>query len=129
MDICKNLDQVHDDVLPLFADTAKALIQQKGGDSIKALCTALAYISGHYKAAIGAKSLITGQDRMITCKLESTQDGRIAASQVMSILRRYWPPAICDSIRTMRGMKSGTGACFDLYEDQYSRFMDTWKHI
>ena len=77
MDICKNLEEVHDDVLPLFTETAKALISQKGGDAVKALCTALAYISGNYKAAMNGKSLITGQDRMITVKLESTQNGRL----------------------------------------------------
>ena len=60
MDICQNLSEVHDDVLPLFNETAQALIDQKGGDSHKALCTALAYISGYYKAALNAKSLITG---------------------------------------------------------------------
>ena len=60
MDICKNLEEVHEDVLPLFEETANALIQQKGGDAQRALCTALAYISGHYKAALTARSLITG---------------------------------------------------------------------
>ena len=63
---------MHDDVLPLFNETAQALIDQKGGDPHKALCTALAYISGYYKAALNAKSLITGQERMVTVKLEST---------------------------------------------------------
>ena len=58
--------------MPLFRDTAKALIRQKGGDAERALCTALAYISGNYKAAMLSRSLITGQDRMITVKLEST---------------------------------------------------------
>lgn len=29
----------------------------------------------------------------------------------------------------MRGIKSGSGAVFDLYEDQFSRFMDGWKHL
>ena len=129
MDICKNLDEVHDDVLPLFVETAQALIRQKGGDAERALCTALAYISGNYKAAMLSRSLITGQDRMITVKLESTQNGRLSTDNVNAILRRFWPPAIVDSVRTMRGMKSGAGAVFDLYEDQYSRFIDSWKHL
>ena len=72
MDICKNLEEVHGDVIPLFEDTAEELIRQSGGDATKALCTALAYISGHYKQALNARSLITGQDKMITVKLEST---------------------------------------------------------
>ena len=104
-------------MLPLFIDTARALIEQKDGNAEKALCTALAYISGHYKQALNARSLITGQDRMITVKLESTINGRLSVSNVYSILRRYWPPAIADTVRTMRGMRSQAGAVFDLYED------------
>ena len=129
MDICKNLEDVHDDVLPLFIDTARALIAQKDNNAEKALCTALAYISGHYKQALNARSLITGQDRMITVKLESTINGRLSVSNVFSILRRYWPPAVADTVRTMRGMRSMAGAVFDLYEDQFSRFMDNWSHL
>ena len=59
-EIITNLDQVHRDVLPLFGDTATNLIDQHGGDAHKALCTALAYISGYYKSALSARSLITG---------------------------------------------------------------------
>jgi ATP-dependent RNA helicase DDX21 len=47
-DILKNLEQVNATVLPLFADTATQLIEQSQ-DPHKALCMALAYISGHYK--------------------------------------------------------------------------------
>ena len=54
---------------------------------------------------------------MITVKLESTINGRLSVSNVYSILRRYWPPAIADTVRTMRGMRSQAGAVFDLYED------------
>ena len=117
MDICANLKEVNDAVLPLFEETATALIAQNGGNAEKALCTALAYISGHYKATLNARSLITGQDRMLTVKLESNQGGRLSVSNVYSILRRFWPPALIDSVRTMRGMRSQAGAVFDLYED------------
>jgi len=54
---------------------------------------------------------------MITVKVESSQGGRISVNQVYSILRRFWPPAIGDSVRTMRAIKNGAGAVFDLYED------------
>ena len=93
------------------------MIEQNGNDPEKALCTALAYISGYYKSALSARSLITGQERMITIKLSSNQGGRISVSNVYNILRRYWPPATVDSVRTMRGMKSMSGAVFDVYED------------
>jgi hypothetical protein len=29
----------------------------------------------------------------------------------------------------MRGIKNGAGAVFDLYEDQFARFMDNWTHL
>ena len=54
---------------------------------------------------------------MITVKLESNQQGRLSVSNVYSILRRFWPPALIDSVRTMRGMRNQAGAVFDLYED------------
>ena len=58
---------------------------------------------------------------MVTVKLESTQANRISVQAVYSILRRFWPPAICDSVRSMKGMRNQSGAVFDLYEDQYIR--------
>ena len=47
--ILKNLDDVNEDVLYLFEDLAKVLIDQQDGDAEKALQIALAYCSGHYK--------------------------------------------------------------------------------
>ena len=77
-----------------------------------------------------ARSLITGQERMVTVKLELTGDGnRLSVSAVYSILKRYWPAALVDNVRTMRGMSNGRGGCFDLYEDQFNRFMDNWTHL
>lgn len=58
--ILKNLEEVHDDVLPLFSDSAAQLIKKCKGDAEKALCMTLAFISGHYKTAMMARSLITG---------------------------------------------------------------------
>jgi len=58
--IIKNLDNVNSDVLPLFIDTARDLIERCGGDPEVALSTALAYISGHYKQALISRSLLTG---------------------------------------------------------------------
>ena len=71
--ILKNLEDVHADVLPLFEDTAKHLIQQQAGNAERALCMALAYISGHYKAALTTRSLITGQENQLTMKMISSR--------------------------------------------------------
>lgn len=91
---------------------------------------ALAYISGYYKAALSTRSLITGQERMITIKIISTLNGgRISVSNVYNILRRYWPPQTVDGVRTMRGLKNQSGAVFDIYEDHFMRFMDNYEHL
>lgn len=49
------------------------MIEQHNGDAEKALQIALAYISGHYKAALTSRSLITGQENQLTIKMTSTQ--------------------------------------------------------
>ena len=49
--------------MPFFKETAHELIKNMGNDPEKALCAALAYLSGHYKQAMASKSLITGQER------------------------------------------------------------------
>ena len=61
-DILKNLRDVNEEVLHLFTDTAKVLIDQYDGDSEKALQVALAYCSGHYKHKLMSKSLLNGQE-------------------------------------------------------------------
>lgn len=61
--ILGNLEDVSNDVLPLFNDTARTLIEKCDGNAEKALSMALAYISGHYKTAMAARSLLTGQER------------------------------------------------------------------
>lgn len=62
----KTLDSVNADVLPFFRDAAKSLIASSGGDAEKALCKALAYISGHYKQTFANRSLLNGQEKQIT---------------------------------------------------------------
>lgn len=44
----------------MFKDVARDLINHAKGDTEKALCQALAYISGYYKQQIVARSLLTG---------------------------------------------------------------------
>lgn len=48
----KNLESVNNQVLSLFSEAAKQLIDSSNGDPEKALCKALAYISGYYKTAL-----------------------------------------------------------------------------
>jgi len=70
--ILANLDDVNQDVLHLFRETAADLIERFDGDAEMALSTALAYISGHYKTALAARSLLTGQEKQLTMKMQST---------------------------------------------------------
>lgn len=127
--ILKNLKDVSEDVLTLFSGASKQLIANCNGDAERAVSMTLAYISGHYKTALVARSLITGAERMLTIKIHSTINGRLSVQNVYSILKRYWPPQLADNVRSMRGIRSGTGAVFDIYEDQFQRFMDNFEHL
>ena len=68
----KCLNEVNKDVLPLFADAAKQMLKDFKGDSEKALATTLAYISGNYKKALETRSLLTGQEKMLTLQMKSS---------------------------------------------------------
>ena len=125
-DILSNLDEVNNDVLPLFSETAKALVDHYKGDSETALCAALAFISGYYKTTMVARSLLTGQERQLTMKLTATHGGRLNPQNVVQIIRRYWSPRLADSVRQMRAICDGSGAVFDIFEDQQDRFMENY---
>jgi hypothetical protein len=83
-----------------------------------ALCKTLAYISGHYKSAMAARSLLTGQERQLTMKMSPTSPNQ--ARTLDSYLAREFLD---------RTIKNKGGAVFDIYEDQYDRFMDNFTHI
>ncbi len=72
-DTIKNLDQVNPEIIHLFEEAAENLIEKFNGDTKKALCTALAYMSGHYKQALTSRSLLTGQENFITCEFKFEQ--------------------------------------------------------
>lgn len=59
-DIVKSLDKVNPEVVEMFGDCADILIDKFEGDTKKALCITLAFLSGHYKEALGTRSLLTG---------------------------------------------------------------------
>lgn len=65
---------------------------------------------------------------MITIKMESKSTQRMFKRDVFGILRRFWAPQ-ADSVQKMCQMRSQMGVVFDLYEDQYVRFMDTFDHL
>ncbi len=109
-------------VLPLFKDTAQEFIKKCNGDAEKALCYALAYMSGHYKGTMTGRSLLSGQERHTTVEIrqDDTAGGpswKNSSQQVRSILQKYWPPQMVDYIKGMRVKKDGMGVVFDMYED------------
>ena len=55
--------------------------------------------------------------------------GRLNATNAKMIIDRWWGGRVADNIRVIRSMKNGTGAVFDIYEDQFDRFMDNMYHI
>ncbi len=97
-----------------------------------ALCKTLAYISGHYKSAMAARSLLTGQERQLTMKMTPTSPNQartLDSYLAREFLDRWWPGRLADSIRVLRTIRNKGGAVFDIYEDQYDRFMDNFQHI
>jgi ATP-dependent RNA helicase DDX21 len=130
--ILANLEDVHNDVLPMFEEAATKLIEQHKGDYKAALCRTLAYISGHYKSAMAARSLLTGQERQLTMKMIPTSPNQartLDSYLAREFLDRWWTGRLADSIRVLRTIKNKGGAVFDIYEDQYDRFMDNFTHI
>ena len=65
---------------------------------------ALAYISGHYKAALTTRSLITGQENQLTVKMLSPRGDVLRVQDCFSILRKYWEPRVADQVRNMRAI-------------------------
>lgn len=128
--ILSNLKQVNPDVLAMFKDAASELVEQNGGDPVSAICQTLAFISGHYKTAIVARSLLTGQEHQLTLIMTSTKDnGKLNVATCRSHLDNWWGQRISDSIRVIKGVKGAGGAIFDIYDDQYERFIDVFEHL
>lgn len=55
--------------------------------------------------------------------------GRLSVQDCRRILDRWWGGRQVDSIRVIKGIKGGQGVIFDIYEDQFDRFMDNYDHI
>jgi len=67
--LIKSLQEVNHDMLYIFEDLAKIIIDQNDGDVEKALQIALAYCSGHHKEKMTSRSLISGQDNLISVEM------------------------------------------------------------
>ena len=116
-DIHTSLEKVSDDVLPFFEDIADEIITDIGAK--KALCKALAFMSGNLKK-IDNRSLLTGGENMATYQLKVFQEIQ-SPSYIWGILRRQ-VPEMADSIRNMRMLLSREGVVFDVPDDKIKTF-------
>lgn len=126
--IIKNLEDVNEDVLYLFEDLAKVLIDQQDGDAEKALQIALAYCSGHYKHKLQSKSLLNGQEGHTTAKMIGVR-GRFGPNNAYNVLRKYWDPRVGDNVRNMKGFRDGSGVVFDIRSENFEAFMDNFARL
>jgi len=62
-------------------------------------------------------------------KIMPISNARLNATNAKMIIDRWWGGRVADGIRVIRSMKNSTGAVFDIYEDQFERFMDNMYHI
>lgn len=134
--ILSKLNSVSDDVLDLFSDAAKLMVDKYRGDKDKAIKACLAYISGHYQSSLVARSMLTGQEKMTTLEMsmppfdagKNPKDIDVQ-EEVMTFLRFGWPPKLTDNIRAIKVRRDMTGVLFDLWEDRVDTFMDYYNDL
>lgn len=62
--------------------------------------------------------------------MKSTHEGgRLTVIDCRKILDRWWGGRTADNIRVIKAIKNQQGGIFDIYEDQYDRFMDNFYHV
>ena len=123
----KQLTEVNEKVLDLFAEAADDLIEQNDGDAKKALQKTLALLSGHHKSVMSARSLLNGQEGQTTFKIE-TEKPFYSVSLVWNIVRRYCPEDISREVKGMRAFKDMSGACFDVPDSLAQRVDDIFTY-
>lgn len=126
----KNLQDVNEDVLYLFEDLAKDLIEQYNGDAEKALQVVLAYSSGHYKQKLASKSMLNGAEGMTSIQMTSLmQRGRLGHGNAYAILKKYWDPRTADHVKNMRALRSGNGVVFDIRAENFEGFLENFERL
>ena len=126
-DSLKKLEEVHDDVLPTFEDAANDMIEAEDGDAKRALCKTLALLSGHHKGVLEARSMLNGQEGMVTFQM-IFEKPFYSVSMVWNVIRRYCPEDIVQNVKVMRAFKDMSGACFDVPDHFAERFADIFEY-
>ena len=128
-DVLKKFKDVDEEVLGDFQETAKLMIQQFDGDYERALCTTLAFASGHYKQAVPTKSLLTGRDNMLTIKMFVDQGKQLSEDAARTIIAKYWDQRTESNIRDFQCFSDGSGVCFDIKSRDADGFIENYDHL
>ena len=127
--VLTNLEGVSEEVCKQFESIAKQLLTQSKGNPLAAISRALAYISGHRSKTIAARSLLTGEEHMLTLKMTSISEGTpLSKDACRSIIERWWSARIINP-DSIHGMGDGMGVVFDIQNSYYERFLDNYDHI
>lgn len=113
VDAVENLKLVDKKLLPLFQDAVDKFIEEVGAR--EALCMALAFISETSKEHLAARSLLTGEDGMVTYLLKGSKEIR-NVSYAYKVLQRSFSEAVTSSIKGIRLIKNGEAVVFDIPE-------------
>ena len=120
---------MNEEVCKQFESIAKQRLTEDQGNSSAALSRTLAYISGHRSKTIAARSLLTGEEHMLTLKMTSIERGRpLSKDACLSIIERWWSSRIINPT-SIKGMNDGAGVVFDIQNSYYERFLDNYDHI
>ena len=112
-DAVDNLKLVDPNLLPLFEDAAEKLLSEV--DAKEALCMALAFISETSKSNLTNRSLLSGEDGLVTYIMKSERECR-AISFAYKLLQRSFHEDLWSQAKGMKILKNAEGVAFDMPE-------------
>jgi len=111
-DMAYSFDNVAEDILPNFQETAELLEEKYGKED--ALMRALAIISGYTKE-IKQRSLLMSAEGYITVVCNTREEVR-SLSFVWGLLRENFPHDLVERVKGMKLLANNRGCAFDLSE-------------
>jgi len=111
--VLENLKRVDKKILPLFEDAADKFIEEVGAK--EALCMALAFISDTSKEHLSSRSLLTGEDGVITYLMKPLKEIR-NVSYAYKVIQRHFSEEVSSKIKGVRLLKGGEQIVFDIPE-------------
>ena len=121
VDAIENLKLVDKKILPLFQDAADKFIEEVGAR--EALWMALAFISETSKEHLTSRSMLTGEDGMVTYLLKGAKEIR-NVSYAYKIIQRSFTEDVSSKVKGMRLIKNGEAIVFDI-PDKESESLDS----